>query len=210
MTDHSINKNEMPRTKKQNEEIRREAKNSIMNNSLILFGKKGFHGTSISDIAKKSGISKGLIYNYFDGKENILDSILERFFKETEEITSPPASKDDPYEQLQSIIDESFLMLKEREEEWRFLSALMIQPGISKNAERLSRSFFKILVERIQKIFRKVGIKNSKEEAYIFAAMIDGTILYFLLDKDNYPLDKVVKQLKKRYSREELQGKITS
>ena len=200
----------MPRTKEQNEEIRDAAKTSIIDNSLRLFAKKGFHGTSISDIAKNSKISKGLIYNYFHGKEEIMDSILNRFFEEGEEITFMLKGIEDPYEQIQTIIDASFSMLKEKEEEWRFLSAIMMQPETSKRGEHLSKNFNKLMIDKVKKIFRKMELQNPKGEALIFAATIDGLILYYLIDKENYPLNSLVKQLKKKYSREEIERKITS
>ncbi len=41
-----------------------------------LFLKKGYEETTISDILKASGISKGGMYHYFDKKEDILDAVL--------------------------------------------------------------------------------------------------------------------------------------
>ena len=34
--------------------------------------KQGYYATPISDIAKQAGISKGLLYNYYRGKEELL------------------------------------------------------------------------------------------------------------------------------------------
>jgi len=44
-------------------------RNSIISSALKIFSKKGFYGTSISDIAKNIGISVGNIYNYFPSKK---------------------------------------------------------------------------------------------------------------------------------------------
>ena len=43
--------------------------NSIIASALKTFSKKGFYGTSISDIAKNIGMSVGNIYNYFPSKK---------------------------------------------------------------------------------------------------------------------------------------------
>ncbi|HXR65237.1 MAG TPA: helix-turn-helix domain-containing protein, partial [Ktedonobacteraceae bacterium] len=37
-----------------------------------LFSRKGYHGTSVPDIARAAGISTGLIYYIFPSKEDIL------------------------------------------------------------------------------------------------------------------------------------------
>ena len=65
-----------PRSAKQFDEIRKQKKELILESALELFAENGFHATSISQIAKKAGISKGLIYNYFESKNEILNLSL--------------------------------------------------------------------------------------------------------------------------------------
>ena len=55
-----------------------EAKIRIINASIRLFSEKGFDGTSVSEIAKVAGVNKALIYYYFEGKESILDFLLNQ------------------------------------------------------------------------------------------------------------------------------------
>src|SRR5579859_3707270 len=50
-------------------DIRRE---ELVNAARDLFSRKGFHGTSMPDIAQAAGISTGLIYYIFPSKEDIL------------------------------------------------------------------------------------------------------------------------------------------
>ncbi len=61
-----------------------------------LFSRKGFHGTSVPDIARAAGISTGLIYYVFPGKDDILLACCERtaiihldLFKQGTEIANP-------------------------------------------------------------------------------------------------------------------------
>ncbi|MCP4162405.1 MAG: TetR/AcrR family transcriptional regulator [Deltaproteobacteria bacterium] len=49
----------------------------IFKEAVCLFAAKGFHGTSMRDLAKQTGIKESSIYNHFKGKESILDAILE-------------------------------------------------------------------------------------------------------------------------------------
>jgi AcrR family transcriptional regulator len=49
----------------------------IIKSSLKLFVKKGYHGTSISDIAEIAKLTKGAIYFHFKNKDAILEKILE-------------------------------------------------------------------------------------------------------------------------------------
>lgn len=50
-------------------------KNDILRATLELVAEQGFHGTSISQIAKKANVNVGLIYYYFENKDDILTAL---------------------------------------------------------------------------------------------------------------------------------------
>ena len=52
-----------------------------METALALFARSGYLGTSMSDIARELGISKGALYKHYTSKQEILDSIVERMNK---------------------------------------------------------------------------------------------------------------------------------
>jgi AcrR family transcriptional regulator len=58
-------------SRRQQAEERRE---QILDAAMRLFGQKGFQGTSIRDIAREVGITEGLIYHYFENKEQLLEA----------------------------------------------------------------------------------------------------------------------------------------
>jgi AcrR family transcriptional regulator len=49
----------------------------IMEAGLKIFSQKGFHKTKIEEIAQEAGIGKGTVYEYFAGKEQLFQEILE-------------------------------------------------------------------------------------------------------------------------------------
>ena len=53
-------------------------KEKILLTSLELFSKKGFESSSVGDISDALGLSKGALYKHYDGKQGILDSIIDR------------------------------------------------------------------------------------------------------------------------------------
>ena len=55
-----------------------DTKERILKIALELFAEKGYLGTSMSDIANRLGITKGALYKHYTGKQEILDSIVER------------------------------------------------------------------------------------------------------------------------------------
>ena len=55
-------------------EDRRE---QIIEAALRVFARKGFNGSTNKDIAKEAGITPGLIYHYFESKEELLKAAIE-------------------------------------------------------------------------------------------------------------------------------------
>jgi AcrR family transcriptional regulator len=51
----------------------------IMNHSLDLFAKRGFHAVSVKDLAETCGISLGSLYTYFDSKEQLVNELFRHW-----------------------------------------------------------------------------------------------------------------------------------
>ncbi len=66
----------MPRTQEQFNQMKDEARQKIMSAALCLFSHKGLSATSIVDIAKKAGVSSGLLYHYFRSKEELFSELV--------------------------------------------------------------------------------------------------------------------------------------
>ncbi|MGH2730484.1 MAG: TetR/AcrR family transcriptional regulator, partial [Actinomycetota bacterium] len=58
---------------------RRDRRDDILKASLHLFAEKGFHGTSMRDIARAADITEGLIYHYFASKRDLFRAIIEEY-----------------------------------------------------------------------------------------------------------------------------------
>jgi AcrR family transcriptional regulator len=67
-----------PRSEEQNAAIKDERREQILSAALRVFATKGFAAAKISDIVEKGGISHGLLYHYFESKEDIFTELLKR------------------------------------------------------------------------------------------------------------------------------------
>ena len=90
----------MPRSKKQNEQIKEERRSQILTQALRLFASRGLAATKIADIAAAAGVSQGLIYHYFSSKEEIFTELIRHAYagisaaaRYLEELPAPPAAK---------------------------------------------------------------------------------------------------------------------
>jgi AcrR family transcriptional regulator len=62
---------------KVSEEYKKQKRNEILDYAVKLFAQKGFYQTTIDDIAKEAGVSKGAVYTYFSSKEEIFLALLD-------------------------------------------------------------------------------------------------------------------------------------
>jgi len=55
------------------------SRGEILDAALACFAARGYHETSVDDIAARAGLSKGAIYWHFDGKRELFLAIVDRF-----------------------------------------------------------------------------------------------------------------------------------
>ncbi len=53
----------------------------ILKATVELIAKKGFYGTPISAVAKKAGVSVGIIYHYFKNKDDLIKQVNEQIMQ---------------------------------------------------------------------------------------------------------------------------------
>jgi AcrR family transcriptional regulator len=63
-----------------------DRKAQILNAAVVCFAKRGFHQTSMHDISAEAGISVGLIYRYFENKEEVISAMADRHKKEIHDV----------------------------------------------------------------------------------------------------------------------------
>lgn len=57
-----------------------DTRNLLTTHALKLFLAHGYEGTSLADLVKASGLSKGAVYHYFRNKEELFEAAIEQFF----------------------------------------------------------------------------------------------------------------------------------
>jgi TetR/AcrR family transcriptional regulator, fatty acid metabolism regulator protein len=126
-------------------ELRRR---TIMKVASEVFGKKGYGGATISEIAGKAGIAEASIYQYFKSKEQLLLSVLGTWFIElADELERVFSGALNPYEQLVYLLSRWALDFQIREWETRVLILeLYRNPKFYESQEyRNTRRFWKLI-----------------------------------------------------------------
>ena len=97
----------MPRNPEANQKIRQERKERILAGALELFVRNGLSGTKISEVARKTNMSDGLVYHYFSSKEELFITLVEGALNRIIEACERLESMDlEPHEQIKYAITE--------------------------------------------------------------------------------------------------------
>ncbi len=188
-----------PRTKEQFAAIRKQSSTLIAEKALGLFAKHGFHNTSIGQIAKAAGVSKGLIYNYFDTKEELLRHIIVSAVEMGDHLVEDVKKIDlDPLGKIFKIIDDLFGQLKQNPKYWKLIYMLSMQEEIAKKYEEVINQHAAKNLSELAAVLKELNVPNCEQEAMILAATFDGMLLHFLHMGDQYPLDELREFLKKK------------
>ncbi len=189
-----------PRTNLQNLELREATRKKIMETAMELFAMEGFHTTSVSKIATKAGISKGLMYNYFKSKEELLhhiiftnfDFILESFDMNRDGVLTQ--------KELIHFIKTTFSLFKKNYNFWKLYYTILTQPAVmnivTKDFHARYQSFFSILTG----YFSANNYEDPETEMRILVSLLDGVAIGYLMEKDTFPFDKVKEKIVRMYS----------
>ena len=184
-----------PRTRQQFEEIRNEKAELIKNTALLLFAQQGFEATSVSAIAKQAGISKGLMYNYFSSKEELLRQIVMGKFKDFLgflKIENPQEIKKD---EIIYFIDENLNLLIKEPDFYKLYFSISFQSAVF---NLLIDDFMQILgqlIEIFTQYFQQQGYADAYEKARFVLAVFDGVGIHYVADTKGFPIDSVRKMI---------------
>jgi TetR/AcrR family transcriptional regulator len=82
-----------------------ERQQGILDAAAAMFAKHGFNGTSIAALADSCGVSKALLYHYYDSKEALLyDMLLVHCKLLSETAVNATLQSEKPEEQLNSLV----------------------------------------------------------------------------------------------------------
>ena len=188
-----------PRTANQVKKIREERIEEIMNSALEVFAENGYLSSSISKVAQHAGISKGLLYNYFKSKDELVKEIiiqgLGSLLKDVKLHKYTMINE----EKFEFFVHRSFTLMQSNLKFWKLYYNLIMQPPvlalIADEIWSYVMPFLNVLID----YYTKKGVENPEAEARVFIAMLDGVGLDYISDPENFPIDDVEKIIIKKF-----------
>jgi AcrR family transcriptional regulator len=124
-----------------------ERRSRILDAAQEVFAQRGYHGSSLDDIAKASGTSKALIYEHFDSKKTLHETLIEQHASVlAERFRANAATGATGEERLRSGVDAFFGWVEERHEAWRALFRDAADPELAPVIDRLQTQATRAIV----------------------------------------------------------------
>lgn len=133
-----------------------EVRKVIVDKARQLFDRFGPTKTTIADIARASGISPAHIYNFFDGKNDIIEAVADNIFSQySDEITEQINKYSSPHEKIVCI----FMMIYQHNRQHALPADEALQIKLSEGIDgwRYEHKFQGFVLRTVQDILVKAA-----------------------------------------------------
>jgi TetR/AcrR family transcriptional regulator, fatty acid metabolism regulator protein len=165
----------------------------LLDAAVRVFARKGYHAARVGDIAEEAGVAYGLVYHYFESKEDVLRSVFRETSRELiATIRSVEESGDAPPEQLRKVAE---ILLRSWRRDPDLVRVLVLEvtrsPFLAGEIDEIDASFAAIqeIVERGQADGSIRSDLDARLASYVFYGAIDelltGWVLGRLADSDD-------------------------
>jgi len=166
-----------------------------------LMADKGVKQTTLADIAREAGISRGTLFYYYASKNDLIYDILEKHLSDlTDAIFANLPRRRSSTADLASVLQSALTGLIQDENSGR-INLYLLQEAIINNSDLKDRFAVKYQTWReliASQIARAFGISDSRRLSALgtlLLAMIDGLTIQFLLAPQSVNFQEVAQQV---------------
>jgi AcrR family transcriptional regulator len=173
------------------EQLGIRSRRRIVDAAAALMAERGFAGTSISAVSRRSGLPSGSIYWHFESKEDLLTAVVEegaqRWFEALPGPDDRPAS---PAEAVAALLDAAARSLEERPEFLRLLLLIAMERAevdeaslaVIRRVRALARDRLRELMATLLEPFGGCGAELAPEFAALALCVADGAFVAHHID----------------------------
>ena len=145
-----------------------EKQSNILKVALELFSSDGYAATPTSKIAKKAGVSEGLIFRHFVNKQGLLDALLKEADVRFGELFGPILFETNPKKVIRRTIKIPFKIADRKDHDFRKLQTILKRDPEYNNPEKLKPLIYKLTVA-----FQNLKYKDPENEAILLYHIMD-------------------------------------
>ncbi len=154
-----------------------EKQEKILRAALELFAQEGYDASSTSRIARRAGVSEGLIFRHFTNKKGLLDALMQGMNQRMVQLVEPILGEPDARRCILATIALPFGLEPEEYDYWRLQYKLKWQknarPAVLNNP----------LYQRLTQAFEQLAYPQPAEEARLLVHLLDSLAVALLRDE---------------------------
>ena len=125
-----------------------DKREAILRATLNLVSERGFHGAPMSMIAKEAGVSAGIIYHYFENKDELITELYKELKRNLAQAVLANYSNDLPlYERFRLFWLNAVLYYIGHPKETAFMEQFANSPYLQPGIEEMSEEYFRPVME---------------------------------------------------------------
>ena len=146
-----------------------------MDIAMDLFAKEGYGHVSIANLASRAGISKGLLYNYFESKDDLLKEILNAGIEDIMVYFDQDHDGILTQEEFILFVRKTFQLMHENKEFWSRFFGIVIQPNVMPYLKDSAlASFMEKYFGMFEDYFRRQGFEDPALEVLHLSVIMEG------------------------------------
>jgi AcrR family transcriptional regulator len=158
-----------------------ERRAGILDAALAVFSARGYHPSSIDDIAREAGISKALIYEHFESKQGLYADLIERNAAELVKRLAAAIGSveaDSGAVRLATGLDAFFAFVEERRDAWRILFRDSADPETAPVLDRILEQVTGLVAALIAEDpgARAIAEQDADRAIRVLARMLVGSV----------------------------------
>ncbi len=171
-----------------------EKQEKILTAALELFAQEGFKSTSTSKVAKKAGVSEGLIFRHFENKDGLLEAIIREGEERAKALFADIVLETDPKEVIRKTLElgKKTGFNRESDNFWK------LQYKIKWELEQYGEHKMEPLQRALTDAFSKLGYDQPELEAQLLLINLDGLATRFYL-QTNFDIEPLISFIKSKY-----------
>jgi len=184
--------------------IANERKNQIVRATVDCITSFGYHNFSMQDVAKKAGVSKGIIHYYFLNKDDLMMSVLDKVAGDIQTTLKEKMGQAKlVYDKMEIFIEVTINVVRNSKEYYQVNMDFWTQINQKEDVRSVIASHYEKFRESCAEVLKE-GIANGEfadipveETAAAIVGMLDGLSLQWLFDENRFKINEILDQSKK-------------
>lgn len=141
-----------------------DKRTAILEATLRLISKNGFHGTAMSKVAQEAGVSAGIIYHYFESKDALINELYRDIKRKFGQALLERFEPNQPLKiQIRQILGVIIRYYIQRPQESAFLEQYTRSPYYNLEIEAEVSQYYLPLIESLKRARQETIIKDFPE-----------------------------------------------